>query len=71
MQMARRAALRRQNSVGVWDASEKAQMDEHLNNYVDSQMQRLEVEDSALCDEMADEVENRANGKHDYFQIKR
>jgi hypothetical protein len=69
----RKVALRRQNSVGVWDAEEKAAMEEQVGKYVEGQMRRMRTQDSALADEMGEEVESRANGEGGggYFEVRR
>jgi hypothetical protein len=74
IEMARKYRLKRLNSVGGWDddaLKEKAEVDEHLANFVTGQMERIRTGDSSLAHDMEDEVESTANGNDDYFQVRR
>lgn len=61
--------FRRINSVGVLDdeaLKRKAEIDQHVANYVADQLQRMRTNDSASAHSMQDEIEAQLDGAHDW-----
>jgi hypothetical protein len=61
--------FRRVNSVGYLDEEalkRKAEVDQHVANYVADQLRRMHTNDSASANDMQDEIEAQLDGAHDW-----